>query len=291
MLAFPLSLTNFGVLMRRAFALPALAASALVMIALLIPSPAAAQQPRPAQAPPPARTQTPPPQPPQPAPAGPYKAIAITPAAAFNDPSLETFRGQIAEIAKSKDRAALAKLIARNFFWERADGKPAPKKPGIDNLTAALGLAAPDGSGWEALAAYAADPTAEPFPDRKGVVCSPAGPTFNEQEMQQVAAATQTDVPDWAYPAQAGVEVREKPDANSPVVDKLDLVFVRLLFDDPGSAQNQPGAADDWGKVVTPGGKIGFVQIDALVPLANDQICYVKQGNTWRIAGYLGGGE
>ena len=42
-------------------------------------------------------------------------------------------------------------------------------------------------------------------------------------------------------------------------------------------------------RVVTPSGKIGFVPADAISPLGNDQLCYVKEGGGWKIAGFIGG--
>src|SRR6266516_4511269 len=120
----------------------------------------------------------------QPVPPGPYKAIAVTLPPRQSDPSLDAFRKELGDIAKKKDRTALAgKVVAKGFFWQREDSDDAdPKKSGVDNLAAALGLDAPDGSGWQALATYAADDTATPLAERKGVVCSPAMPSFNEQE-------------------------------------------------------------------------------------------------------------
>ena len=35
--------------------------------------------------------------------------------------------------------------------------------------------------------------------------------------------------------------------------------------------------------------EFGWVAADALMPLPGDLLCYVKDGNTWRIAGFFGG--
>src|ERR1051325_962571 len=90
----------------------------------------------------------------QPAPAKPYKKVSIALPPPFVDPSPEAFRQQLADIAKRKDRAALAALIVpHGFFWEREGGNGADdKKSGIDNFAAATGLDAKDGFGWEFLA-------------------------------------------------------------------------------------------------------------------------------------------
>jgi len=224
---------------------------------------------------------------PKASPPGPYKQVVVTLPKPFGDASLDAFRKELGDIAKRKDRAALAgKVVAKGFFWQREDSNGAdPKKSGIDNLAAAMGLDASDGTGWQALAADALDPTAVAEPEMKNVVCSPAPPTFNEEEMEKVAQSTKTDPADWAYPSGPGVEVRAKPDAGAPVVDKLGMYFVRILPDESPSA-----AAADWIKIVTAGGKVGYVPGDALSPIGSDQICYSKEGGGWRIAGYIGGG-
>src|SRR4029077_3648872 len=104
----------------------------------------------------------------QPAPPKPYKPVAVTLAQPYSDPSFAAFRKQFGDIANRKDRAALAQLIAGNFFWMGEKGDKADKKKsGIDNLAAAIDLDAKDGSGWQALIAAANEPTLEAVPERK----------------------------------------------------------------------------------------------------------------------------
>jgi hypothetical protein len=96
--------------------------------------------------------------------------------------------------------------------------------------------------------------------------------------------STQTDVGDWGYPVSADLEVRAAPQANAPVVEKLGSAFVRIV------AENGP-TAPTFLRVVTPSGKTGFVSVDSVAPIGNDQICYVKDANGWKIGGYIGGGD
>ena len=73
---------------------------------------------------------------PAPAKPGPYSVVAIKLPAPVSDASFEAFRKQLADIAKKKDRAALARLVAANFFWIPEDTdvadktKPAHRQPG-----------------------------------------------------------------------------------------------------------------------------------------------------------------
>ncbi len=222
------------------------------------------------------------------APPKPYKTVALKLPAPVGDPTFEAFRKQLGEAAQKKDRAALGKLVvAQGFFWEGENGDKADKKKsGADNLAAALGLARKESEGWDILMGYAADPTGMPFTEKQGVICAPADPTFEEKDLEEVAKATQTDPGDWGFPVSDGIEVRGAPQPKAPVTEKLGLHFVRVMPDQaPPTAQNQAPML----KIVTPSGKIGYVSGDAIAPLGNDQLCYVKEGADWKIAGFIGG--
>jgi hypothetical protein len=258
---------------------PVRIAATLAAVVTLAASPAsaAAQQ----------KSAPPPPQVPQPAPPKPYKPVMVKLPTTVSDPSFDAFRKEVAAVAQRKDRASLARLVvAKGFFWEREDGKPAPKKSGSDILAQALRLAAKDGSGWEALAGFAGEPTAAPLPERKEVMCAPASPDFDERELEDVAQMTGTDPAEWGYPLRDGVEVRETPSTTAPVIEKLGMHFVRVLDD---TAQSTANTAGEWLRVVGPKGEIGFVKGDALASLTGTQLCYVKEGSAWKIVGLVGG--
>jgi hypothetical protein len=258
----------------------ALAVTAVALVSLIAPAAAAQSQQK---SPPPQQ------QAPQPAPPKPYKPLAVTLPAPVSDPSFDAFRKEIVGVAQRKDRAALARMVvAKGFFWEREDGKRAPKKSGADILAQALNLAAKDGSGWEALAGFAAEPTAAPLPERKEVLCAPANPDFDERGLEELAQTTDTDPLEWGYPLRADVDVRETPSATAPVIEKLGMHFVRVLDDESQSTANTAG---EWLRVVAPSGKIGFVPADTLTSPAGAQLCFVKDGSAWKIAGLIGGGE
>jgi len=266
-----------------------LAVSAFVALALAA-APVNAQAPRPGQAPPPAqRGPAPPPQAQKPAPPKPYKVVPVTLPQPSNDPSFEAFRKQLADIAKRKDRAGLARLVvANNFFWMGEKGDKADKrKNGINNLAAAIGLDAQDGSGWQTLADAAEEATLEPVPQKRGVMCSPASPMFDEAAAEQVAKDTRTDPGDWGYPDKAGVEVHAAAQRNAPVIEKLGLHLVRVMPEEPPAGQ--PPKESDFVRIVTPSGKVGFVANESLGSLDSDQLCYIKDAAGWKIAGYAGG--
>jgi hypothetical protein len=252
-------------------------ATAVVLAGAFAPRFATAQAPKGVQ---------PPAQAPAPAPPGPYKPVAITLPAVVPDPAFEPFRKQLQEIAKKKDRAALARLVAKDFFWVPEDTDVSDKtKPGIDNLAKAIGLDGPNAFGWDAIAGYAVERTGMKDPQRPNVICAPGEPGFDEKAADELANATKTDSSDWAYPTRDGVEVRSAANAQAAVIDKLGLFLVRILPDD--SPANTVMASHV--KVMTPTGKVGFVPIDVVLPLIGEQMCYIKEVGGWRIAGYLGG--
>jgi len=225
--------------------------------------------------------------PPPPAPIKPYQAVAVTPPAPFKDPDFIAFRKQLADAAAHKDRAALAKLVvAQNFFWVQDKDLADPHKPGIDNLAKAINLGAQDGSGWEIVMDDANEPSAAELPQQKGVFCAPADPVIDPASFEALGKATATDPSEWGYPIKEGAEVHAGSAPNTPVVDKLGLNLVRVL---PDSAPPSDPNAPLFLHVATPSGKTGFVDAQFISPLGGDQMCYVKDAGSWKIAGYLGG--
>jgi hypothetical protein len=228
-------------------------------------------------------------QPRQPAPPKPYKPIPVTVAQPYNDPSFTAFRKQLSDIASRKDRAALARLVVRNFFWMGEKGDKADKKKaGIDNLAAAIDLDNKDGSGWDALAEAANEATLEPVPDRKGIMCAPANPKFDEMAADQMAKDTGTDPSEWGYPAKPDVQVRAAAKADAPVIEKLGPNLVRVMPEP--QAAGAPEQEPQFLRVVTPSGKVGFVPAEGISSLETDQLCYVKDATGWKIAGFAGEG-
>jgi hypothetical protein len=222
------------------------------------------------------------------APPKPNKKVEVTLPPPVADPSFETFRKQLVDIAQRKDRAALAALIApQGFFWERENGNAADeKKSGIDNFAAATGLDAKDGSGWEFVSDYASETSAAAVGDRPDMICAPATASFTEDDLLEAIKATDTTPMEWGYPLKDGLEVRESAKPDAPVVDKLGLHFVRVMVDDAPSAS----AAEPMLRIVAPSGKVGYVPAETLLPIGIDQLCYVKQDGAWKIIGYIGEG-
>jgi hypothetical protein len=254
-------------------ALPILAAAALLVLGALTSSPATAQGDQ---------SQTP-------SPPKAYKALPVKLPQPVSDASFEAFRKQLTTIAGKKDRAALAQVMAPTFFWipENDDVADKSKSP-IDNFAKALGLDGNDAPGWDTLASFGGETTADPLkdPKRQGVICGPGLPVIDEKAFEALIKVTQTDPAEWGYPSADGIEVHAGAEPNTPVTEKLGLHLIRAYPDDSpaGTVHNEVI------RIVTPSGKLGFMPIELLLPLAGDQLCYSKQGGAWKIAGVIGGG-
>lgn len=224
-------------------------------------------------------------------PPSPYKPVPLTIPNAPRDAGLDSLRKELVEIAGRKDRAALAGRIAKDFFWERDfGGNFDPKKPAVDNLTAALGLD-DDGSGWDTLAAFASEPSLGPLPGRITAICAPASPDFDEAAHNQLIDDSQTDGIEWTYPRAAGLQVRAAPQASAAVIETLGLFFVHVLGFEGKQTDADPIRVS-WARVATPSGKTGFVAPNSLLSPYADRLCFSKDpGGAWRIDGYVGGGD
>jgi hypothetical protein len=128
------------------------------------------------------------------APPQPYKPVAVILPQPCSDLSFEAFRKELGKIVSPKDRAALAsKVVANGSFWIGEESDKASKRESrIDNLAAAIGLDSGDGVGWETLAAATDEATLAPIPDKKGVMCSPAGRIFDHKAAERTARSTGT---------------------------------------------------------------------------------------------------
>jgi hypothetical protein len=205
------------------------------------------------------------------APPAPYAVLKVAPPKPATDPSLAAFRKELAgnRTAQGSPRAGQARDRA-GLLLAQGRGNAAGKKTGIEALATALILAAKDGSGWETLAEFAADETAAPYPDRPNTVCSPAGRSSTSQD----AGEARRDDQDRCR--RLGLHLRRRRGGarraaqNAPVIEKLGMQFVRVMPD------TAPNASQDFMRIVTPSGKVGFVAAEAINPLGSDQLCYGK---------------
>jgi hypothetical protein len=219
--------------------------------------------------------------------------VAIALPAASDDASLATFRARLTAVAKGRVYTGLARLVQpQGFFWDRDYNHGFdPRKPAVDNLAAALALERHKGSGWDLLAAIAAEAAVEPLGSRPGVVCAPARPTYEGTALARLLDTTYTEGVDWTYPRADKTPVRAAPQPGAAVLGMLGLHFVRLLGFEGPDGEPAPGRMQ-WARIVSPDGSIGFVGPGSLMTLTVERLCYIKDLIAgWRIAGYVAGGN
>jgi len=219
-----------------------------------------------------------------------YTPVAITLPAPPADPSFAAFRLAIAAAAKRRLYADLEALVQpQGFFWDRDFGNGFdPRKPATDNLAMAISLEHRDGAGWDRLAAFAAETSAEPLGSRPGVVCAPARPDYDAVAFSKLLDASYTTEADWAYPLAGATPVRAAPRTGARGWCRLAPHFVRLLGlegpDGEGAA-----ARNRWARIVLPDGKAALAPPGSLSLLAVERLCYIKDMVAgWRIAGFIG---
>jgi hypothetical protein len=222
----------------------------------------------------------------------PYEPVAITRPAASDDESFAAFRTVLAAAAKSRLYAELAPLVVeRGFFWGRDFGRHFDsRKPSVDNLAAAIALERDNGSGWQALAVFAAEAAVEPLDSRPGVVCAPAQPGYDVVAFAKLIDVSVTSDIDWAYPRADETPVRAAAAPDAAKVGTLGLHFVRLMGFEGADSEPAPGRSQ-WARVALPDGKQGFVAPGSLMSLTAERLCYIKDLVGWRIAGYIAGGQ
>lgn len=219
----------------------------------------------------------------------PYKPVGVTLPTPPADKSLDAFRKQLAGIAQRKDRAALSRIVAKTFFWEGDfGGMYDAKKPAFDNLATALRLNEADGRGWAALLAFATEPSIGRGAQNPNPRCAPAQPNYDDADLSIITESTNTDVVDWSYPRTAKLQLREKPEADAPVVETLDSHLIQVIGAD---GKGRRDAAQSWLRVVAPSGKIGFAPPGTLISPLADRLCFGKDAGGWRIVGYVGAGD
>lgn len=222
-----------------------------------------------------------------------YQPVMVKLPEAPEDANFETFRNELAAVAKGRIYAELARLVTvQGFFWDRDfKGGFERKRPPVDNLAVAIKLERREGMGWSTLAAFAAETTAAPFTGRPAIICAPGEVKFNDLEFDRLVDDTRSKPRDWVYPRADKSAVHAAPRDNATTIDTLGLTLVRLLG--YVAKDNEPDTLRAaWARVITPAGKTGFVAPGTLRSLSPERLCYGKDGfGRWRIAGYVGADE
>jgi hypothetical protein len=222
--------------------------------------------------------------------ANPYQPVAVKLAAGPADPSFATFRNDFAAVARGRVFERLARYVTvHGFFWDGdfANGFD-PKKSGVENLAAAVGLERGTGGGWQTLADFAGEPSASETSASPGVLCAPARPEYDSDDFDRLTEATRSSPSEWVFPRATGVDVRAAPRTQSVAVENIGQYFVRVLRFETAAANADP-LRTAWTRIAAPSGKIGYVAPNTLMSIASPRLCYLKDiTGRWQIAGYIG---
>jgi hypothetical protein len=222
-----------------------------------------------------------------PAPVKPYAPPPAPMNYAPLEPSFETFRGQLRDIVKRKDTAALRPhVIGKGFFWDN-DGYRVfePKKPSFHNLVLAYDFDNTSSGGWDSLNRALTEMIATWHPKRKGVLCLPARPPTTEAELTAHAKRLGINALELVYPRTAGVPVYDKAEPGASVVETVGAHYVRKLdwVTRKGEGWTMAGS---WIEIVTPAGKRAFAAPGTLDAGFHTQTCFAKDAaGAWKIAG------
>lgn len=229
-----------------------------------------------------------------------YPEIKVAVVKAYQpDAAFEKMRAALGDVVRKKNVDALSALIAPTFLWT-IGGQPADEldlgRDAIHNFKVVFGFRAlgkdvdggvADGPYWDALAAFAADPTHYAATDTGNLVCGPIAAEVADQDVFDQAnkkLGTADSGADWFFTL-ANTEVTKAPGDTGPPVAKVGTVALPMLSLYPPAKDGQPAPQPTHIEVLLPSGKSGWIVAVAVRPLFADRLCYAKTtSGDWKIA-------
>jgi len=229
-----------------------------------------------------------------------YPEVKVTTSTAYKpDAAFEKMRAAFANAVARKDVAKLSALIAPTFLWT-ISGQPADEldlgRDAIHNFKVVFGFRAlgkdvdggvDDGPYWDALAAFAGDPTYYPATDAGNLVCGPMGANIVDEDVFEQARnkiETGEAAADW-YFTLAGTDVAKAPGDTGAPVARVGTVALPVLSFYPSTKEGQPAPVATHVEVLLPSGKTGWIAAAAMRPLLTDRLCYARTASgDWKIA-------
>ena len=229
-----------------------------------------------------------------------YPEVKVTVDAAYKpDAAFDKMRAAFADAVAKKDVAALSALIAPMFLWT-IGGQPADEldlgRDAIHNFKVVFGFRAlgkdvdggvDDGPYWDALAAFAGDPTYYAATDAGNLVCGPiAAEVADDNIFEQARKKIETgdEGAEWFFTL-ANTDVAKAPGDTGTPVAKVGTVALPMLSLYPPAKEGQPAPQPTHIEVLLPSGKSGWIAAAAVRPLFTERLCYAKTpSGDWKIA-------
>ncbi len=209
--------------------------------------------------------------------------------AAVADLRFAAARDELLAIAVRADRSALDRRVGNTFFWDADHGGALNRKrSAAANLAAAFALGT-GSEGWRRLRTVLSAAAATPRRRGSQDYCLPPRlKPQDEQRFERIKTQTGTDAFEWGLVGAERVPVRGAAAETAAAVDTLSHEVVRVTewaFDTP---EGQPR----WVGVVTSNGIKGHVDGRRIQTFGQERLCLRKETDgTWRISGYVGGGD
>lgn len=229
-----------------------------------------------------------------------YPEIQVT----LNEPyqpdgTFDKMRTAFAEAVAKKDVNSLTSLVAPMFIWT-IDGQTADEldlgRDAIHNFKVVFGFRAAgsdtdggveDGPYWDALAAFASDPTYYRATDSGNLVCGPIAADIADQAMFEQAdrkISTEDEPAEW-YFTLTSTDVAKSPTETGPPIAKIGAIAVPILSSYPEPQEGQPPPQPTHLEILLPSGQSGWIPAAAARPLSTARLCYAKTpSGDWKIA-------
>ena len=229
-----------------------------------------------------------------------YPEVKVTVDTAYQpDAAFEKMRSAFADAVAKKDIDALSALIAPTFLWT-IGGQPADEldlgRDAVHNFKVVFGFRAlgkdvdggvDDGPYWDALAAFAGDPTYYAATDAGNLVCGPiAADVADDDVFEQARKKIETgdDGATWFFTL-AATDVTKAPGDTGTPVAKIGTAALPMLSVYPPAKEGQPAPQPTHVEVLLPSGKSGWIAAAAVRPLSIERLCYAKTpSGDWKIA-------
>jgi hypothetical protein len=227
-----------------------------------------------------------------------YPEVKVVIAPAYQpDTAFKKMRAAFTEAVAKHDAHALFALVGPTFVWTLQGVLTDQFDLGRDalhNFKVVFGFrmlgkdvdgGVDDGPYWDALAAFANDPTYYLATDAGNLVCGPiAAEVTDESAFDQARHTTGGQDVDWYFTLAETAVLKAPGDTGAPIA-KVGTVAMPVVGVHSQSTQDQAAAEPDYFEVLLPSGKTGWVRSDSVRPLYPDRLCYAKTAaDDWKIA-------
>ena len=231
----------------------------------------------------------------------PYPEVRVAlPAEAKAEPALDAMLKQLADAIKRRNAGLLFELVGPTFFWN-SNGDTSEQfdrsRDALHNFKVAFGFRRhgentdsnkPENQLWEALEDATASPPLYAMDGNPSVLCGPlTAEPLDANAMDQALERIENGDEDseWVY-SLAELTLTERP-SNGATVETTANLAMPIVATHPPTQRLGNNPIPTHYQLLLPSGKTGWVDVQAVDPLAVDKLCYGKDpdGN-WKIVGY-----